>query len=71
MENKEGFAKLKQLPPTRDFSPVGALPKLEEEEKEKVILGICGWYYLMVIHSEKSSQNQKCFDAASSEMTPS
>ena len=51
-----------------DFSPVGALPKLEE--KEKVILGICGWYYLMVIHSEKSSQNQKCFDAASSEMTP-
>ena len=32
MENKEGFAKLKQLPPTRDFSPVGALPKLEEKE---------------------------------------
>ena len=46
---------------------MGVLPKLEE--KENLILGICGWYYLMVIHSEKSSQDQEFFDAASKEMT--
>lgn len=51
----------------KGFSLMAVLPK--PEEKENLILGVGGWYYLTLINTEKSSQGQKHFDAASTEMT--